>query len=308
MYDGIIIVGPTASGKTSLSIKLAKRIKSEIINADSMYIYKDLDIGTAKPTVQEMNGITHHLINLVEANETMNVSIYREHAVGVINEFKRKKIIPIITGGTGFYIDSLISNYSYGCVTHNEDLRHSIENDYDNLGGEILHQRLKEIDNLSAEKIHPNDKVRLVRALELCLSGTTKSNIENNSEPIIKSPLVIGLDIPRDILYERINKRVDKMLDDGLIDEVKRLIDRGLSPDIHQSMKGIGYKEIYEYLCGNTSLEFAIDKIKQHTRNYAKRQLTWFRSKNYINWINGCLNHDEIVELIYDKIKNQLTE
>jgi len=288
MYDAIIIVGPTASGKTALSIELAKVLKTEIINADSMYIYKSLNIGTAKPTIDEMKGITHHLIDIVNPSEEMNVSIYREYAKNILKYFEKKKLLPIIVGGTGFYIDSYITNYSYGETTKDTNLRKLLSDEYDNLGSEILYKKLQQLDITSANKIHPNDKVRLIRALELCMSGDNKSSINNLDKPLIKNPLIIGLNINRDVLYDRINKRVDSMLSKGLLEEVSYLVnDLHLTPENHQSMKGIGYKEIYYYLKNEIDLGFAVEQIKQHTRNYAKRQLTWFRRNKNIIWIDG---------------------
>jgi tRNA dimethylallyltransferase len=304
MYDSIIILGPTASGKTTLSIELAKLLNSEIVNADSMYIYKDLNIGTAKPTNEEMNGIKHHLISFVNPEDSMNVSIYRENAEQIINDLHNKNILPIIVGGTGFYIDSLITTNSYGETEKNELLRKDLEDEFDKVGGLELHKKLESLDKESADKIHYNDKFRLIRSLEMALTGTIKSQIINFEKPILENPLIFGLNIPRDILYSRINSRVDSMIENGLVDEVKNLIDLGLNPTSHQCMKGIGYKEIYSYLNNEISLDESIEKIKQHTRNYAKRQITWFKRNKNIIWLDGLLDKNILIEKILNQFNN----
>ncbi len=305
MYDGIIILGATATGKTDVSIKLAKALNTEIINADSMYIYNDLDIGTAKPTKDEMAGVKHHLIDIVEPNKSFNVSEYRELAKNVIEEFNSKKIPPIIVGGTGFYIDSLIKNYSYGETGSNFQLRDSLKADLDKYGKEYLYEKLKTLDPISYDRLHINDTHRVIRAIEIAmLSSETKANMVNNEEPILKRPLLIGLNMPRDLLYDRINRRVDIMLENGLIDEVKKLYGRGLTCENSQSMKGIGYKEIIDYIEGSMTLNEAIEKIKQHTRNYAKRQITWFKRNENIIWLDmSKLSKDNAVDTILDIYK-----
>lgn len=301
MYDSIIILGATATGKTGLSIKLAQKLNTEIINADSMYIYDKLNIGTAKPTETEMNHIKHHLIGFVDPQNAFNVSMYRIEAEKIINAFKSENKLPIIVGGTGFYIDSLIKNYSYGETIKNEEIRDSLENDYREHGLDYLYNKLSQVDPESASKIHKNDKTRVIRALEIYYSsGQRKSEIINLNEPILKNPLIIGLNIPRETLYERINKRVDLMLSEGLINEVLTLYNSGLTPENSQSMKGIGYKEIIDYLRGNISFEEAIEKVKQHTRNYAKRQITWFKRNDNIIWFNPLEEEnleDKIIKL-----------
>lgn len=306
MYDSIIILGATATGKTGLSIKLAQKLNTEILNADSMYIYDKLNIGTAKPTETEMNNIKHHLIGFVDPQNAFNVSMYRIEAEKIINAFKSENKLPIIVGGTGFYIDSLIKNYSYGETIKNEEIRDSLENDYREHGLDYLYNKLSQVDPESASKIHKNDKTRVIRALEIYYSsGQRKSEIINLNEPILKNPLIIGLNIPRETLYERINKRVDLMLSEGLINEVLTLYNSGLTPENYQSMKGIGYKEIIDYLRGNISFEEAIEKVKQHTRNYAKRQITWFKRNDNIIWFNPLEeeNLDDKIIKLYNESK-----
>ena len=287
MYDSIIILGPTASGKTSLSIDLAKELKTEIVNADSMYIYIGLDIGTAKPTIEEMKNIKHHLISFVEPSQNFSVSEYQQNAKQTIQTIRDKNLCPIIVGGTGFYIDSLIKNYSYGNTIKNEAIRKELEDELKIFGKEYLYDRLKKLDFQSSQKIHLNDTKRVIRALEIFLSSNQKkSEIQNSNDVVLQNPLIIGLDIPREKLYERINKRVDIMMQNGLLEEVKALYNSGLNPENSNAMKGIGYKELVSYIKGEISLNEAIDKIKQHSRNYAKRQLTWFRRNDNIIWIN----------------------
>ena len=287
MYDSIIILGPTASGKTKISIDLAEKLNTEIINADSMYIYIGFDIGTAKPTNEEMKNIKHHLISFVEPTKNFSVSDFRENAEREILKVCKKNMCPIIVGGTGFYIDSLIKNYSYGNTSKNDSIRLELEKELDTYGKEYLYEKLKKLDFESSKKIHPNDTKRVIRAIEICLtSNQQKSNIKNSNNIILKNPLIIGLDVPREILYEKINKRVDIMMQNGLLNEVLLLYQRGLNPENSNAMKGIGYKELVSYIIGEMSLNEAIEKIKQHSRNYAKRQLTWFRRNDKIIWIN----------------------
>jgi len=303
MYDSIIILGATATGKTKISIDLAKKLNTEIINADSMYIYKELSIGTAKPTIEEMSGIKHHVIDVADPDEDFNVINYREKAKFAIEDLRKRKLLPIIVGGTGFYIDSLTKNYTYGNASHSEEIRNQLDQELEQFGKEYLYKKLLELSPNTANKLHPNDTVRVIRALEICLTtGNSDTINENNEEIICKNPLYIGLTIDREELYSRINLRVDIMVKNGLIDEVKSLFDKGYRPNTQQAMKGIGYKEIVEYLLDNCSLEESLGKIKQHTRNYAKRQITWFKRNQNIHWFNTIKDEDivnKIIELYY---------
>lgn len=302
MYDSIIIIGATATGKTDLSINLAKKLKTEIINADSMYIYKNLNIGTAKPTAEEMSGITHHLIDIVNESETFNVSQYRDKAKVVISNFRDRGLIPIIVGGTGFYVDSLIKNYSYGETGANSEIRANLQAELETNGKEYIFTKLKALDPISASKLHKNDVVRVIRAIEIALlSKNNKSSIVNLDEKVLKNPLIIGLNMDRNVLYDRINKRVDIMIESGLIDEVKGLVDRGFTPENNQCMKGIGYKEVLEYLNQNVDFDVMVESIKQHTRNYAKRQITYFKRNKDIVWFDILSkDKDEIINEIID--------
>ena len=298
-YDSIIILGATATGKTGISIELAKQLNTEIINADSMYIYKDLSIGTAKPTLEEMQGIKHHIIDVASPEDDFNVIDYRNIAKTVIKDFRNNNLLPIAVGGTGFYIDSLISNYSYGDASHSAEIRTELNVELEKYGKEYIYNRLKDISPDTASKLHVNDTVRVIRALEICLLNNSNIIVHsNNEEPLLKNPLLIGLTMDRDSLYNKINKRVDIMLDNGLVDEVKKLYYLGYRPNTHQSMKGIGYKEIVEHLDGNCTLEEAIDKLKQHTRNYAKRQITWFKRNKDIIWFDIEKDKDIINKII----------
>lgn len=303
MFDSIIVLGPTATGKTSLAIKLANALSSEIVNADSMYIYKYFDIGTAKPNTKELSEAKHHLIGFLEPTECYSVANFRIDASKVIKEIWSKKMTPIIVGGTGFYIDSLIKSFSYGSVEKDVNLRNSLEAELSQFGNDYLYEKLKNIDPNSANKLHKNDTKRVIRALEIALSSDAKkSDIVNNSDIILQNPLIIGLNLDREILYDKINRRVDIMLNDGLVDEVRKLYSSGLTPENCNAMKGIGYKEIVSYFRGEYSLEVAIEKIKQHSRNYAKRQITWFKRNDRIHWFNPC--DADLVNKVLDLFNN----
>ena len=306
-YNCVIILGPTGSGKTNLSLKLANCVNGEIINADSMQVYKYLNIGTAKATQEEQQIAKHHLIDIIDPKDTFSVSEYKDLALNKCKELINKNTIPIIVGGTGFYIQSLITNLSYGDVK-DDNYREELNRLIDINGREYIYNLLKEIDPKTAEKLHVNDVKRIVRALEIFkVTGKTKSQIE--CEDSAKSafsflkPYIIGLTCDREILYDRINKRVDLMIEGGLLDELKWCINYGLNLD-HQSMGGIGYKELFPYFNNEISLTEAINNIKQHTRNYAKRQLTWFRNMDSINWYDISKNSiNEILEDVLVKLK-----
>lgn len=297
MYDSIIIVGATATGKTSLSIKLAKELNANIINADSMYIYKDFNIGTAKPTKEEMSDVKHFLIDFVNPSCEYNVAIFRQNASDILAKLKSEHILPIVVGGTGFYIDSLIKNYSYGQSEKNFKIRNELENLLKNKGKEYLYNYLIKIDPDSANNIHINDTKRIIRAIEIKLTtDNAKSKIPNTCDVILKNPLIIGLYLDRKELYEKINNRVDIMINNGLIEEVTYFYNKGFTPENCNAMKAIGYKEIVSYIRNEMSLSETIDKIKQHSRNYAKRQITWFKKNPDIHWFNS--NDKNILESI----------
>ena len=288
-YNSIIILGPTGSGKTELSIMLAKKFNGEVINADSMQIYKYFNIGTAKPSLEEQSGIKHHLLDFLDPKENFSVSDYKQKCLKICEKLINDKKLPIIVGGTGFYIDSLTSNYSYGNAPKDESIRKKYQDLYEEFGSDYLFDLLKKVDEKTANKLHKNDVKRVIRALEINeISKENKSSINEKDglkeEPIFLKPLIIGLNYERQELYDRINKRVDIMLQNGLIDEVLNLYktyDKSL-----QAMKGIGYKELFAYFDGEISMEEAIEKIKQNSRNYAKRQITWFKRNQNIIWFN----------------------
>lgn len=304
----LIITGPTGVGKTELSIKLAKALDGEIISADSMQIYKLMDIGSAKISEKEMRGIPHHMIDIVSPEEPFSVSEYKQKTTEVINEVLSRKKYPILVGGTGLYIDSIICNLKFTEGDKDAEYRTYLENLAQEKGNLFLHNMLKEIDLESYERIHPNNVKRVIRALEVHkLTGKTFSSFEDKSN-YYNIPYNINyyvLTMNRARLYDRINKRVDIMIERGLIQEVKNLKELGFTSEM-QSMQGIGYKEILYYLESKMSLEEAIDKIKQGSRNYAKRQLTWFRKDPRAKFIDKDTfeSEDEIVQHIIDDINN----
>lgn len=303
-YDSIIILGPTASGKTNISLSLAKELKGEIVNADSMQIYKFFNIGTAKPTPDELKTVNHHLFDFVNPNDEFSVSDYRQFAENKINELKNKNILPIFVGGTGFYINSLISNYSYGKSEKNDEIREKYNQILNEKGPEYLHDLLKDVDYESSLKIHQNDTKRVIRALEIFeTTGKKKSEVENLENNLNLNPLIIGLTYPREILYNRINLRVDKMIQDGLIEEVQNLY-KEFSIN-SQAFKGIGYKEFIPYFENNITIDEVKETIKINTRRYAKRQLTWFRKTPNVNWYDKSIySEEDIIKDIISKFNS----
>lgn len=284
----IVICGPTASGKTALSIELAKRINGEIVSADSMQIYKDMDIGSAKVTPEEMQGIKHYLIDCVYPNERYSVANYKQDAKNAIETIIKKGKVPIVVGGTGLYIDSLIYEIEYKDIKINEEYRKQLEKIKDEQGLEVLYNEALEIDPEAMKKISSNDYKRITRILEIYeATGKTKTQQEAESRlnEIPYNYKVFAIDYDREKLYERINKRVDFMLERGLIDEVKKLLEK--YNEFPTAMQGLGYKEVKQYFDGDLSKEEMIEKIKQESRRYAKRQFTWFRKNKQTIWING---------------------
>lgn len=310
MYNSIIILGPTASGKTDISINLAKQLNSEIINADCMQIYKELDIGTAKASIEEQDGIKHHLLDFVEPTKEFSVSEYRDLALPIIEKLIKENKVPIIVGGTGFYVQSLLLDNNYGNSYKSEELRLQLKNLASEKGNMEVYNILKDIDPESAETIHPNDLKRVIRAIEIFkLSGHKKSELkrtmQTNMQNSIK-PLIIVLNRNRDELYNRINLRVDLMIKAGLVDEVKHLVSKYNLTIDNQCMQGIGYKEILDYINNIVDIDTAIENIKINTRHYAKRQLTWFRNQVDALWINlSETSKDDAVKYIIDKFNNE---
>lgn len=300
----IIILGPTAVGKTDIAIQIAKRIGGEIISADSMQVYKYMNIGTAKPDKEEMEGIEHYLIDEIEPDEEFNVAIFQKRAIKYIDKILNKNRIPIVAGGTGLYINSLIYPLDFTDGITNWKYRDQLNEIANDKGNEYLHNLLKEIDPISASNIHPNNRKRVIRALEIYKeTGKTMSYYKEISKdkktPF--NPLIIGLKMKRQLLYERINKRVDMMIDGGLVNEVKEILDKGYNKDLI-SMLGLGYKEIIKYLEGKYTLEEAIYILKRDTRRFAKRQLTWFRRIEDVSWYD-IGEYDSKYSLIEDILK-----
>ena len=297
----IVLCGPTASGKTSLSIELAKRINGEIISCDSMQIYKDMDIGTAKPTEQEKQGIKHYLLDFLSPEVRYSVADYKKDAEKAIEEILKKRKVPIIVGGTGLYINSLIYNIEYKDSKIDIDYRNKLEKMVVEKGLENLYEMAQKIDPEAMKNISHNDKKRIMRVLEIYNeTGKTKTELEMESrknEPKYNY-IVFALDMDRDKLYERINKRVDIMLKNGLIHEVEKLINTyKIMPT---AMQGLGYKEVVDYLKGNCTEEEMVEKIKMETRRYAKRQLTWFRKNKETIWLNGLEEADKNINTILE--------
>lgn len=271
----LIICGATGSGKSALAIQCAKILNTEIISADSMNVYSELDIGTAKPTLEERQGIVHHLIDVVGADEEFSVSDYKKLAEPIIERLLSENKIPIICGGTGFYVNSILYDLSYGNGSANYEAREKYKKLAQENGNLYVYNILKEKDPKSAEKLHFNDLKRVIRSLEIFESGTKKSDIKDDFIPKYDYS-AFAISFPREELYNRINKRVDDMITNGLVDEVKKLYEKGIT-EANQSMQGIGYKEILAHLKGEISLEEAIELIKLNTRHYAKRQNTFFK-------------------------------
>ncbi len=299
----IVICGPTASGKTNLSIELAKQINGEIISCDSMQIYKEMDIGTAKPTEEEKQGIKHYLIDIISPEERYSVADYKKQAKSAIKEILKKGKVPIIVGGTGLYIDSLIYEIEYNNIEFDETYRKKLEQRVQTEGIEKLYEKAKKIDPLAMEKISPNDTKRILRVLEIYhATGKTKTQQEKESRqnPPEYDYQVYALKWDRKILYERINKRVDNMIQQGLIEEVKQILEK------HQkfptAMQGLGYKEVVDYLNGEITKEEMIEKVKMETRRYAKRQITWFKKNKQTIWLDGQTDTKVNIDIIVDNL------
>ena len=290
----IVIAGQTASGKTALSIELAKKINGEIISCDSMQIYKYMDIGTAKVTPEEMDGVKHYLIDAIEPTEDFHVVRFQKMVLEAMDEIYSKGKIPIICGGTGFYIQAILYDIQFTKQEIDECYRKSLEDYADEFGNEALHLRLNEVDPESASTIPAANRKRVIRAIEYFHQTGEKFSVHNEREKQRTSPYNFAyfvLNDDRGLLYNRIDKRVNIMMKAGLLDEVKMLLAMGCKPGM-TSMDGIGYKEIISYLDGNISLEDAVELIKKNSRNYAKRQLTWFRREKEVTWLDKTVLKD----------------
>lgn len=275
----LVIVGATATGKTELAVSMAKKLNTEVISADSMLVYKGLDIGTAKPTIKEMQGVLHHMIDVVSPSEEFSVSDYERTALPIVESLLQKNKVPILCGGTGFYVDSILYKSGFGTSGANAEIRKKYEKMAETDGKEAVFMRLKEVDKESALKLHPNDLKRVIRALEI-FETTGKKKSEQQDERTPRFDFIpIFLDYPREEIYERINRRVDTMVERGLFDEVDALLRSGVK-ETSQCMQGIGYKEIVFGEKAGQSVEEIKEEIKKNTRNYAKRQITFFKRLN----------------------------
>lgn len=284
----VILVGPTAVGKTAASIGLAKALNGEIISGDSMQIFRGLDIGTAKITPEEMAGVPHHLIDIKDSWESFSAAEFKERADAAIADIYLRGKLPILVGGTGFYVNSVLYDYHFGETVTDEAYRQELTQYQEQHGKEALWQLLQQRDPQSAERLHSNDTKRIIRALEvLHLTGTPASQRQNtvDRQTMRYNAAYLALSLPRDMLYQRINQRVDLMMEQGLEQEVRRALDNGTPADA-LSMTSLGYRQMIQYLQGEISLEKAVELIKRDTRHFAKRQLTWFRHDPNIQWVD----------------------
>ena len=303
----IVILGPTAVGKTQLSIDLAKVLQTEIISGDSMLVYKGFDIGTAKPTQEEMSGVKHHIIDILQPWENFNVSDFHAIAKRLIHEINSAGKIPILAGGTGLYVKSLVEGYEFNKTSGDNAYRSHLEELATTHGKQYVHDMLKEVDPQTAARLHVNNFNRVIRALEVHHLGkesvSQSSQYEKTGE-LVYDTFIVGLNRERQNLYDRINKRVDIMMENNFVDEVKQLMNNGAQID-WQSMKGIGYREIAAYLNGDMNLEVAVDEMKKATRHFAKRQITWYKKMPYIKWYDADkLSYENLLTTVIKDCRN----
>jgi len=302
----IVICGPTASGKTGLSVKVAQAMNGEIVSCDSMQIYKDMNIGTAKVTKEEMQGIPHYLIDFVSPDKRYSVAEFQKDAEKAISQIIAKGKTPIVVGGTGLYVDTLAYHIQYPEIETDLEYRKQLEEMIQKKGLEVVYQKAKEIDLQATEKVSSNDKKRIMRILEIYhQTGKTKTQLEIESrreEPPYEY-LVYAIDMDREKLYDRINQRVDIMINQGLIEEVQNLLKK--YEKFPTAMQGLGYKEVVAYLKGDMTKEEMIETLKQETRRYAKRQLTWFRKNKEIKWIDGLAQPEENIQRILEDYEKE---
>ncbi|NJP36277.1 tRNA (adenosine(37)-N6)-dimethylallyltransferase MiaA [Alkalicoccus luteus] len=297
----IIIAGPTASGKTKLALKAAKAIDGEIISGDSMQIYRELDVGTAKPTQEEMEQVPHHLINVVPMCGTFTAADFQRTATDAIEDIHSRNKIPILCGGAGLYIQSLLYGYQFSSADSDPAVREKLEREADEYGGAALYKRLQQVDPAAAESVHPNNIKRVVRMLEV--NTVTGGSVSTQEETERESPydyLICGLYQERKVLYDRINSRVDMMAASGLLEEAEKLYD-ACGPEA-QASQAIGYKELFPYIRGEHELETCLLQLKQHTRRFAKRQLTWFRNKLPVTWFDLSGDREEREKAVIGEI------
>ena len=302
----IVICGPTASGKTGLSVKVAQAMNGEIVSCDSMQIYKDMNIGTAKVTKEEMQGIPHYLIDFVSPDERYSVADFQKDAEKAIGEIIAKGKTPIVVGGTGLYVDTLVYHIQYPEIETDLAYRKQLEEMIQEQGVEVAYQKAKEIDPQAIEKISSNDQKRIMRILEIyhqTKKTKTQLEVESRREEPPYEYLVYAIDMDREKLYDRINQRVDIMIAQGLIEEVQELLKK--YTDFPTAMQGLGYKEVVAYLKGDMTKEEMIETLKQETRRYAKRQLTWFRKNKEIKWIDGLRPTEENIQRILEDYEEE---
>ncbi len=283
----LVLIGPTAVGKTKMSIEIAKALGCEIISGDSMQVYRQMDIGTAKITKEEMQGIPHHLIDIHEPDEAYSVAEFQEECSRLIADIHARGKLPFIVGGTGLYVESVCYGFQFAEAGEDKAFRQEQADYAERYGAEALHARLAEVDPESALRLHPHDQRRIIRALEIYhltgipLSAQLKSQTRESPYQLC----LVGLTMDRQMLYKRIEARIDEMLEQGLVEEVSSLLDKGYGPDL-VSMQGLGYKQIISYLQGEATLEEAVAILKRDTRRFAKRQLSWFRHMKEIQWVD----------------------
>ena len=296
----IAVCGPTASGKTALAIEIAKRFDGEIVSCDSMQIYKYMDIGTAKATSDEQRAVKHHMIDFLEPKVKYSVADFAVRARDCIDDIITRGKTPILAGGTGLYLDSILNNIAFDDFGSDPKFREEMELLAEKEGNDAVHKLLLEKDSQAAQKIHPNNLRRVIRALEVChLTNKTFTEVNKESRrEAVYDALIFAIDADREILYNRINERVDRMMKEGLVDEVKRLCDMGIDRNT-TAMQAIGYKEVLEYLEGKLNIDEMTELIKQESRRYAKRQLTWFRRNEKINWVRP--NENDGMKKIFEK-------
>lgn len=283
----VVIVGPTAVGKTDIAIEVAKRVGGEIVSADSMLVYRGMDIGTAKPTLEEMQGIPHYMIDVVDPDEEFSVAMYQKAAREWIDNITGRGKLPLLVGGTGLYVRAVIDPYDFTPAPGDEKLREQLKKEALTLGAAAMHEKLAQVDPTTAARLHPNDVRRVIRALEVYYQTgkpfSQYQSLKTAGNPVYRL-LMFGLTMDRQLLYQRIEQRIDLMLARGLVEEVKGLLER--YERLGTALQGLGYKEIAAYLAGECSLQEAVDVLKRNTRRFAKRQLTWFRADDRIRWLD----------------------
>lgn len=303
MEKVIVVIGPTSVGKTKMGVALAKKLNGEVISGDSMQVYRQMDIGTAKVTIEEMEGVTHHCIDILDPKDQYSVHDFQQTVRKQITEITNRGHVPIIVGGTGLYIKAALYDYTFSEMENNHDEINKKYRDYTN---EQLYDHLKQIDEESAKILHFNNRRRVLRAIEIYeQTGQKKSEMINEQEHIcLYDAYFVGLTLPRELLYERINLRVDLMMKNGLQGEMESLIKQGLTRE-NQSMKAIGYKEWFDYFEGKCDLNEVSENIKKHSRQYAKRQYTWFKNQFGVHWYDICLeNFSKTIEEVSRDLKN----